>query len=54
MKTKGAIKNWRHWQHLAHTTQDFLCLSLIIVCMYGGDIYLSHLKLLPWNCTGSW
>jgi hypothetical protein len=54
IETKGAIRNWRHWQHLTHTTQDVLCLSLTIVCMYGGEIYFSHLKLLSWNCTGSW
>jgi len=53
MKTKGAIRNWRHWQHLAHTTQDVLFLNFTIWCMYGGYIYLSHLKLLSWNCTGS-
>jgi hypothetical protein len=54
IKTKGPIRNWRHWQHLAHTTPDALCLNLTIVCMYGGYIYFSHLKLLSWNYTGSW
>jgi len=54
IETKGVIRHWRHWQHLVHTTQDVLCLNLTIVCMYGGDIYFSHLKLLSWNCTDFW